>query len=202
MKSKILNKLLLILAQLFIGLNLAFANDAKLPPIFVGEKNAPIVVKEYFSLTCSHCSSFHENTFPKFKKELIDTGKVKFEFIDYPLDRLAMFAASLARSIPSESYVETISLLLSNQKKWAYSKDPVTELLKLSKLFGISEKKFNQILNNKELMEKILKKMEEENSRFNISSTPTFVINDKHVIAGSLKYNEFVKKLKDFELLN
>ena len=53
-----------------------------------------------------------------------------------------------------------------------------------------------------ELMEKILKKMEKENSRFNISSTPTFVINDEHVIAGSLKYNEFVKKLKDFKLLN
>ena len=102
--------------------------------IVVGEKNAPIVIKEYFSLTCSHCASFHKNTYPKVKKELIDTGKVKFEFIDYPLDRLAMFAASIARSIPSESYVETTSLLLSNQKKWAYSKDPVTELLKLSKL--------------------------------------------------------------------
>ena len=65
-----------------------------------------------------------------------------------------------------------------------------------------SEKRFNEILSDKKLMEKILKKMEEENSRFNISSTPTFVINDKHVIAGSLKYKEFVKKLKDFELLN
>ena len=202
MTFKILNTFILILAKLLIGLNFSFANDIKLPSIVVGEKNASIVIKEYFSLTCSHCASFHKNTYPKVKKELIDTGKVKFEFIDYPLDRLAMFAASIARSIPSESYVETTSLLLSNQKKWAYSKDPVTELLKLSKLFGISEKKFNEILNNKELMEKILKKMEEENSRFNISSTPTFVINDKHVIAGSLKYNEFVKKLKDFELLN
>ena len=202
MKSKILNKLLLILAQLLIGLNFAFANDAKLPPIFVGEKNASITVKEYFSLTCSHCASFHKNTFPEVKKELIDTGKVKFEFIDYPLDRLAMFAASLARSIPSESYVETISLLLSNQKKWAYSKDPVTELSKLSKLFGITEKRFNEILSNKKLMEKIIKKMEDNSSKFNISSTPTFVINDKHVISGTLKYNEFIKKLKDFELLN
>ena len=202
MKSKILNKFLLILAQLFIGLSFAFANDAKLPSIFVGEKNASIVVKEYFSLTCSHCASFHKNTFPKVKKELVDTGKVKFEFIDYPLDRLAMFAASIARSIPSESYVETVSLLLSNQKKWAYSKDPVTELSKLSKLFGITEKRFNEILSNKKLMEKILKKMEEDNSKFNISSTPTFVINDKYVISGALKYNEFIKKLKDFELLN
>jgi len=202
MKSKILNKFLLILAQLFVGINFTFANDTKLPPIFVGEKSAPIVVKEYFSLTCSHCAVFHKNTFPKVKKELVDTGKVKFEFIDYPLDRLAMFAASIARSIPSESYVETVSLLLSNQKKWAYSKDPVTELSKLSKLFGITERRFNEILSNKQLMEKILKKMEEENSKFNISSTPTFVINDKYVISGALRYNEFIKKLKDFELLN
>ena len=92
-------------------------------------------------------------------------------------------------------------MLLSNQK-WAYSKDPVTELSKLSKLFGITEKRFNEILSNKELMEKILKKMEDDNSKFNISSTPTFVINDKHVISGTLKYKEFLKKLKDFELLN
>ena len=202
MRNKLLRKFLLFFFQLFIGLNIAFANDTKLPEIFIGEKNAPIVIKEYFSLTCSHCASFHKNTFPKVKKELIDTGKVKFEFIDYPLDRLAMFAASIARSIPNESYVETISLLLSNQKKWAYSKDPVTELSKLSKLFGITEKRFNEILSNKELMEKILRKMEDDNSKFNISSTPTFVINDKHVISGALKYNEFIKKLKDFELLN
>ena len=116
MKNKLLKKFLLFFFQLFIGLNIAFANDTKLPEIFIGEKNAPIVIKEYFSLTCSHCASFHKNTYPKVKKELIDTGKVKFEFIDYPLDRLAMFAASIARSIPSESYVETTSLLLSNQK--------------------------------------------------------------------------------------
>ena len=113
MTFKILNTFILILAKLLIGLNFAFANDIKLPPIVVGEKNAPIVIKEYFSLTCSHCASFHKNTYPKVKKELIDTGKVKFEFIDYPLDRLAMFAASIARSIPSESYVETTSLLLT-----------------------------------------------------------------------------------------
>ena len=55
---------------------------------------------------------------------------------------------------------------------------------KIVKAIWHIRKKFNEILNNKELMEKILKKMEKENSRFNISSTPTFVINDKHVISG------------------
>ena len=77
MTFKILNTFILILAKLLIGLNFSFANDIKLPPIVVGEKNSPIVIKEYFSLTCSHCASFHKNTYPKIKKELIDTGKVK-----------------------------------------------------------------------------------------------------------------------------
>ena len=44
MTIKILNTFILILAKLLIGLNFSFANDIKLPPIVVGEKNAPIVL--------------------------------------------------------------------------------------------------------------------------------------------------------------
>ena len=51
-------------------------------------------------------------------------------------------------------------------------------------------------------MQNILNKMEEENSKHNIESTPTFVINEKHVISGSLKYEELLKKLKDLQLLD
>ena len=69
-----------------------------------------------------------------------------------------MIAASVARSLPKESYIETVDVLLSNQERWAYSKDPLTELLKLSKLFGITEKQFDKILSNRNLMQNILKK--------------------------------------------
>ena len=80
--KKILSKILLLpFLQLFICLNIVFASEAKLPQITLGKENANIVIKEYFSLTCTHCASFHINTFPKLKKKLIDTGKVKFEFI-------------------------------------------------------------------------------------------------------------------------
>ncbi|MAJ14079.1 MAG: hypothetical protein CMN44_03775 [SAR116 cluster bacterium] len=202
MKNRIAKTLIFSLIKLLIFLNIAFADKTNLTQVTLGDDKAQIIIKEYFSLTCSHCANFHNNTFPEIKKKLIDTGKVKFEFIDYPLDRLAMIAATVARSLPKESYIETVDVLLSNQERWAYSKDPLTELLKLSKLFGITEKQFDKILSDRNLMQNILNKMEEENSKHNIESTPTFVINEKYVISGSFKYEELLKKLKDLQLLD
>ena len=44
---------------------------------FYGRADAPVTVVEYASLGCPHCAAFHAETFPKLKKDYIDTGKVK-----------------------------------------------------------------------------------------------------------------------------
>ena len=162
----------------------------------LGSENAPIKIKEFFSLTCGHCANFHLKTLPQLKKKYIDTGKVQLEFIDYPLDRLAVIAATLARSIPTtDGYIEAVSILLKKQKQWAYSKNPLNELQSIAKLFGISSKKFNDISQNIPLMQEIVTKMEKESKNFNISSTPTFIINDKYKISGALSFKDFEKEL-------
>ena len=46
-----------------------FAEDT-LSKTVIGKPNAKIVVKEYLSLTCSHCSNFHIKTFPKILSSL------------------------------------------------------------------------------------------------------------------------------------
>ena len=163
---------------------------------FMGSKNAPIKIKEYFSLTCGHCANFHVKTLPQLKERYIDTGKVQLEFIDYPLDRLAIIAATLARTLPTEDgYLEAISILLKKQKQWAYSKKPLDELRSIAKLFGVSSKKFDEILKNIPLMQEIINKMEKESKNFNIESTPTFIINNNHKISGALSFKDFEKEL-------
>ena len=88
----------------------------------LGSNEAPIKIKEFFSLTCGHCANFHKNTLPKLKDKYIDKGRIQLELIDYPLDRLAVIAAALARSLPtSEGYIKAIDILLEKQKQWAYS---------------------------------------------------------------------------------
>jgi protein-disulfide isomerase len=167
-------------------------------PHFIGSENAPIKIKEYFSLTCGHCATFHKSTLPKLKEKYIDSGKVQIEFIDYPLDRLAVIAASLARTLPNDGYIEAIDILLKKQKQWAYSNKPLEELLSISKLFGISSKNFKKIIANIPLMQKIVDKMEKESKKFEIESTPTFIINNEHKISGALSFKEFEKKLLTF----
>ena len=63
----------------------------------LGDKNAPITVIEYASMTCPHCAHFHEQTYAAFKTKYIDTGQAKFIFREFPLDRLALAASILAR---------------------------------------------------------------------------------------------------------
>ena len=170
-------------------------ND-KMRKQFIGSDNAPIKIKEYFSLTCGHCANFHVKTLPKLKEQYIDTGTVQLEFIDYPLDRLAIIAAALARTLPTkDGYLEAISILLKKQKQWAYSKKPLDELLSIAKLFGVSSKQFDEILKNIPLMQEIINKMENESKNFNIESTPTFIINNDHKISGALSFKDFEKEL-------
>lgn len=203
MKKKIIvnrrNTLLSLLAisvfPKFSYSNQDLLND-KMRKQFIGSDNAPIKIKEYFSLTCGHCANFHVKTLPKLKDQYIDTGTVQLEFIDYPLDRLAIIAAALARTLPTkDGYLEAISILLKKQKQWAYSKKPLDELLSIAKLFGVSSKQFDEILKNIPLMQEIINKMENESKNFNIESTPTFIINNDHKISGALSFKDFEKEL-------
>ena len=203
MKKQINRRRILLFAPLFlITFKFGFASEIKIPSQKIGSDKAKIVVKEFFSLTCGHCADFHIKTFPSIKREMIDEGLIQFEFVDYPLDRVAMYAAALARSLPKESYIEAINILLKNQKKWAFSSKPMIELLSIAKIFGISKNSFDKIIKNYDLMQKILNKMENENKKHDIQSTPTFIINDKYKISGSLSYIDFKKKIEEFNLSN
>ena len=199
MNKIITRRSLFLYSALFIvSTKYAFSSEIKLFTHKIGNKNAKIYVKEYFSLTCSHCANFHLKTFPKIKKEMIDSGLIRFEFVDYPLDRLAMYAVALIRSLPNESYLDAISILFKNQKQWAYSNNPLDELLVIAKIFGVSKQSFDNIIKNYELMQKVLNKMEEDSKRHDIQSTPTFIINDKYKISGTISFDDFKKKLNKF----
>ena len=52
------------------------------------------------------------------KKELIDTGRVRYVWHDYPLDQVALTAAMVARVLPPERYEPFITTLLLTQDRW------------------------------------------------------------------------------------
>ena len=50
----------------------------------LGSPDAPVTVVEFADFKCPYCRDFTLDEFPRFKEAYIDTGKVRFYFINYP----------------------------------------------------------------------------------------------------------------------
>ena len=50
----------------------------------LGDPKARVTIIEFGDYQCPFCRSFWKDTFPRLKKEYIDTGKVRFVFRDFP----------------------------------------------------------------------------------------------------------------------
>ena len=142
----------------------------------LGDPNAPITILEYSSLTCPHCATFHANTLPQLKKDYIDTGKAKLVFRDFPFDRAALQASMLARCSNPERYFGFLDVLFKSQNKWAGASDPAQALAQTGKLAGVGDQQFKECLANEALANKLIERRLEAEQKYQVQSTPTFVI--------------------------
>lgn len=157
----------------------AAGGDPRMAERGLGRTDAPVTVTEWFSLTCPHCAAFHRDSLPRIKTELIDTGKVRLVFRDFPLDQVALIAAMVARALPPERYEPFISALFASQDRWAFNRqaNPVEELAKLAALAGMSRETFNGVVNDQAFKAAILKGQEEADKTYKVDSTPSFIFN-------------------------
>ena len=172
----------------------ALADDPRLADRFIGKEDAKVQVIELFSLTCSHCAAFHRDTMPKVKSELVDTGKVRIRFIDFPLDQLALRAAMIARALPAERYEPFVGTLLSTQERWAFNRraDPKEELAKLAALAGLSRAAFDAAWDDEAFARGILERQLAAEKEHKVTSTPSFVIDGK-TTAGAIGFDRFAE---------
>ncbi|MDP2206567.1 MAG: thioredoxin domain-containing protein [Alphaproteobacteria bacterium] len=143
----------------------------------LGRDDAPITIIEYASLTCPHCAKFHNNSLATIKRDLIDTGKVRLIFRDYPIDNYALRAAMMARCAPNEKYFDLLEVLFKNQDKWTKSDNPLRALAQYGNLAGMDDDFITACMTNAELESALLKRQRDAQTLYRIRSTPTFVFN-------------------------
>ncbi|GBQ50870.1 thioredoxin domain-containing protein [Acetobacter ghanensis] len=175
----------------------AGAPDTRFTPRVLGNPDAKVVVEEWFSLTCIHCAHFAEQTFPQVRKNLIDTGKIRYVFHDFPTDQLATLAAMVARTLPEERYEPFCSAVLSSLDRWAYNNeaDHKAELQKMAAFAGMPAETFEKAVTDQNLLQFIMSEQSQAQDKYNIESTPTFRFNNKEQVSSALSYDDFVKYL-------
>lgn len=165
----------------------------------IGRADAPVVVREFFSLTCSHCAAFHRDTMPQVKKELVDTGRVRFVFHDFPLDQIALTAAVVARYLPAQNYEPFVAALLASQDRWAFARGVNTteELAKMAALAGLSRAQFDAAIADQATRNALLTAQSADAKTYSIEATPSFVLNGPGMKnrkeSGARPYSEFAR---------
>ena len=155
------------LSALALRSTAARADDNPRAERFVGKADAKVTVGEYFSLTCTHCAAFAQGTFPEVKKNMIDSGEVKWVFHDYPLDQVALTASQVARYLPVDRYEPFINALFATQNRWAFGRgnDPTDEMWKIAGLAGMSRQTFDKAIGDTALREWIVQEQKADTEK-------------------------------------
>ena len=170
----------------------------------LGNRQSKVVLIEYAAPTCPVCAAFNAQSFPQLKANYIDTGKVFYVFRVFPLRADDGSAEKIARCLPEDKYFGFIDLLFKNQPKWDWefgvSPQGVHDgLVLLGRIAGMSREQVDQCMVNKAEDDRINKVSADGQSRYNITGTPTFILNGTNIGSGNIPF-ETVSKLLDAEL--
>jgi protein-disulfide isomerase len=64
----------------------------------IGRADAELVIVEFSDFQCPHCRRHLVQTMPRVVSELVDTGKVRYVFFDYPIEAAHPFARKAAQA--------------------------------------------------------------------------------------------------------
>lgn len=160
----------------------------------VGKADAPVTIIEYASMTCGHCATFHNTTYPQLKARYIDTGKVRYILREFPLDPLAAAGFMLARCAGKDKYYPMIEVLFQKQKEWAVQQ-PIPPLSAIAKQAGFTQESFEACLSNQKILVGIETTRNRASEKLGVNSTPTFFINGK-VMRGALTIEQLEKEIE------
>lgn len=83
----------------------------------IGSHQAATTLIIWASVTCSHCANWFTKEWPKVKRELVETGKLRVVLREFPTapGSLSMAGFQLAKCAPSEDYFSIIEYQMQQQ---------------------------------------------------------------------------------------
>jgi protein-disulfide isomerase len=181
--------------------------DPTLPPMkaegyLLGSPSAPVEVIEFADFECPGCGQFATVTEPDIRTNLINTGKIRIRYIDFPLPmHKNTWDASLAAACANDQgkFWEMHDQLFANQDKWngEATSRPRRVIADLAKTIGLDMSKYNACMDADTHRAKVQSHLQEA-ERQGVAQTPTFVIGGTKT-PGAIPYDTF-KKLVDDEL--
>jgi protein-disulfide isomerase len=175
--------------------------DSTLAPVksegyAIGNPSAPVEVTEFGDFECPACGAFATITEPDVRKNFVETGKIRWRFIDFPLNmHLNTWNASRAAACADEQgkFWAYHDLLYATQDRWngETTHNPDKIMKQLGQQIGLNTDQFDKCVDTKATQAKIQAHLKLGNDR-QIEQTPTFFIGGTRV-AGELTYDQIAQ---------
>ncbi len=140
-----------------------------------GRADAKLVLLEFSDFQCPFCARYSRETFSQIERDYVDTGKVRYVFRHFPLERLhpqALGAAQAAEcGLAQGKFWEMHARLFANQQTLG---EP--DLVKIAQGLGLNVPTFQQCLASQSASPAKIRQDQTEGSRAGITGTPTFFL--------------------------
>ena len=166
----------------------------------IGSDSAPVEVVEFADFECPACGSFATLTEPDVRSRLVNSGIVRFRFMDFPLAmHRNTWSAHRAAWCAAEQnkFWEMHDALFQNQDRWngETTSRPDRVISDLAKQLGLNMTQYAGCITSRKFQAQIQANVNEGN-RLQVPSTPTFIIGNKRVTTA-LSYDEFKRHVDE-----
>ena len=173
------------------------ADTAGFQGYFLGNADAPVVITEYVDYQCPGCQTFDMVQFPDIVRQLVETGKVRWRYRDFPLSshafsRLAAHSAACADD--QGRYWEQHASIYQGQSNWAREAEPSGTFRGYAERIGLDLKAYDECMMSAKYAGRIQASYD-EGTRVGVTGTPTFLIGDR--LYGGLSNSDALKALVD-----
>ena len=163
---------------------------------FVGSADAPLTIIEWADFQCPYCKNFEVQTFPQILKEYVNTGKVRYVFLDLAfLGPDSVDAARYSRAVWKlypDKYLEWRSAMYAAQDAEHEGFGNAASIDKLNAtIVGLDAAKVAaDVKANGTAYQALIDADKDEAQKVGISSTPSFIVGTQGLV-GALPFESF-----------
>jgi len=163
----------------------------------LGSDAAPVEIVEFADFECPACARFAILEMPYVRDRLIATGRLKWRFMDFPLQGHANSpAAHLAAGCADEQgrFFEMMDVIYNRQNEWAFERRADRKMRDYARQVGLDLDRFDTCVETKHA-QPLVDADYAEGERIGVQGTPAFVVNGR-LWPSVLRYDE-IKAIVD-----
>ena len=144
-----------------------------------GSDSAPVEVVEYSDFECPFCARFATLQMPAVRRQLIETGVVRWRFRDYPLPnhQYSRYAAHAAQCAGEQGRFWEMHDAIFTDHSWAQTgKNPARLFNAMAERIGVDLSAYKSCMTSNRFAVRIAASRQEGEAR-GVTGTPTFFVN-------------------------